>query len=285
MTMDEVNERFPLIKYKAWRASREANGLSTAGGVSAVPSRAPSIPNPDTQESASSPPTTLEMAQQQHATASATDPSSAASAKLPLEKTQTVASSVNGQDHDSEDEDDPISTAAPPELVAPPGDTCAICIDNLEDDDDVRGLSCGHAYHAACLDPWLTSRRACCPLCKADYYVPKPRAADDADDTGRRERGMRLPQSPAAAWIGIGGRRTGTADRRRMILGPRFLIVEPRTDQNGLPQVAPRSSAPGEGGWRSRLPRFSNPLRRGNGTQTGAPTTNTPADLEAGTSR
>jgi predicted component of type VI protein secretion system len=55
------------------------------------------------------------------------------------------------------------------------GDTCAICIDTLEDDDEVRGLTCGHAFHAACIDPWLTTRRASCPLCKADYHVPKPR--------------------------------------------------------------------------------------------------------------
>ncbi|KAH0116257.1 hypothetical protein KCU82_g23484, partial [Aureobasidium melanogenum] len=27
MTMDDVNERFPLTKYKIWRASREAHGL------------------------------------------------------------------------------------------------------------------------------------------------------------------------------------------------------------------------------------------------------------------
>jgi hypothetical protein len=47
----------------------------------------------------------------------------------------------------------------------------------------VRGLTCGHAFHAACIDPWLTTRRACCPLCKADYYTPKPRAqAAEAGD-------------------------------------------------------------------------------------------------------
>jgi len=168
-------------------------------------------------------------------------------------------------------------------MVAPPGDTCAICIDNLEDDDDVRGLTCGHAFHAACLDPWLTSRRACCPLCKADYYVPKPRAADDAEDTGRRERGMRMPSSPAAAWIGA---RTG---RRRMMLGgPRFLVAESHTDQHGFPQVVQRGPGLDErpetqGGWFSRLPRISNPLRRGNATAQG--NTSTPGDLEAGTSR
>jgi len=285
MTMDDVNERFPLAKYKVWRASREAHGLPAAGGLSAAPSRAPSIrQSAELNESPQSPRTTLEMAQQLHITAAASSTAPATTPnKVPLEKTETVASSLHEHDHESDDEDDPIRTAAPPEMVAPPGDTCAICIDNLEDDDDVRGLTCGHAFHAACLDPWLTSRRACCPLCKADYYVPKPRAADDADDTGRRERGMRMPSSPAAAWIGA---RTG---RRRMMLGgPRFLVAESHTDQHGFPQVVQRGPGLDErpetqGGWFSRLPRISNPLRRGNATAQG--NTSTPGDLEAGTSR
>ncbi|KAH0259140.1 hypothetical protein KCU91_g15388, partial [Aureobasidium melanogenum] len=294
MTMDDVNERFPLTKYKIWRASREAHGLPAAGGVSAAPSRAPSIrqSNPaDLLESPQSPRTTLEMAQQHHVnTAAAASSTAAATAydKVPLEKAETVASSMHENDHESDDEDDPIRTAAPPEMVAPPGDTCAICLDNLEDDDDVRGLTCGHAFHAACLDPWLTSRRACCPLCKTDYYVPKPRAADDADETGRRERGMRLPSSPAAAWIG--GRRSGNTGRRRMMLGgPRFLVAEPHTEQHGIPEIMQSDPSSddrheSQGGWLSRLPRFSNPLRRGNNT-TQNTTTTTPGDLEAGTSR
>lgn len=284
MTMDDVNERFPLTKYKIWRASREAHGLPAAGGLSAAPSRAPSIRQ--SAELPESPRTTLEMAQQHHAITITAAPSTAPTTsydKVPLEKTETVASSIHEQDHESDDEDDPIRTAAPPEMVAPPGDTCAICLDNLEDDDDVRGLTCGHAFHAACLDPWLTCRRACCPLCKADYFVAKPRAADDADDTGRRERGMRLPASPAAVWMGA--RRSGNAGRRRMMLGgPRFLVAESHTDQHGFPTVGPSTDGRQEtqGGWLSRLPRMSNPLRRGNQGNT---TTTTPGDLEAGTSR
>jgi hypothetical protein len=53
-------------------------------------------------------------------------------------------------------------------------DTCAICIETMDDQDDVRLLKCGHIFHSECIDPWLTVRRACCPLCKADYYIPRP---------------------------------------------------------------------------------------------------------------
>lgn len=49
--------------------------------------------------------------------------------------------------------------------------SCAICLELIEEEDVVRGLVCGHVYHAACLDPWLTRRRACCPMCKRDYFM------------------------------------------------------------------------------------------------------------------
>lgn len=48
--------------------------------------------------------------------------------------------------------------------------SCAICLETFEDEDTVRGLVCGHVFHAECVDPWLTRRRACCPICKRDYY-------------------------------------------------------------------------------------------------------------------
>ena len=48
---------------------------------------------------------------------------------------------------------------------------CTICLENLEDDDLVRGLLCGHVFHGQCIDPWLTTRRGSCPICKKDLYL------------------------------------------------------------------------------------------------------------------
>lgn len=48
---------------------------------------------------------------------------------------------------------------------------CAICLDDLVDDDLIRGLICGHVFHKDCIDPWLTQRKCVCPTCKRDLYI------------------------------------------------------------------------------------------------------------------
>jgi hypothetical protein len=249
MTMDEVNERFPLTKYKNWIAARASEGLPTAGGVDATPSRAASLREVDgvvpsspvgTKHSEGTRPASAASEEITVSTATnglggsfgerksteATSPEKgAASSEVeeqnPLEQVRTTASTVDKhvtmvtEGEEEDDEDDHIHTAVPPELLTNPGDSCAICIDTLEQDDDIRGLTCGHAFHAGCLDPWLTSRRACCPLCKADYYVPKPRPEGEAAETERSGRRGRMPQPPQSAWTGIRG-------NPRLILPGRF---------------------------------------------------------------
>lgn len=60
--------------------------------------------------------------------------------------------------------------------VEPPSDpdTCAICIEQLEDCDEIRVLKCNHVFHISCITPWMTNRNASCPLCKTLYYIPPP---------------------------------------------------------------------------------------------------------------
>lgn len=241
MTMDEVNEKFPMQKYKNWVSTRAHEGLPTRGGVSAPPSRAGSLRDADgvapellskEVSSVNVQPTTSataaavsEKQTPQHATKESTSstigakPRTSTDAQLAptVSESATLAKDPKRTSHDDEeDEDEHINAALPPECMGTSGDTCAICIDGLEDDDDVRGLTCGHAFHAACVDPWLTSRRACCPLCKADYYTPKPRApAAEAGEVstpggviavtlpGDNRNRMNLPNRPRTALIGF----------------------------------------------------------------------------------
>ncbi|GAO15466.1 hypothetical protein UVI_02057080 [Ustilaginoidea virens] len=202
MTMDEVNDKFPMTKYKTWVSERAREGLPTAGGVSVSPSRANSIHeaegilpelaiaksrlSTDAHPANGSKTNTLD--------ANKDDEKLSKDAPAQPEQTGPGQTSTQGErrgplrtrsspedDEDDDQDDEHIDAALPPECLAAPGDSCAICIDTLEDDDDVRGLICGHAFHAGCVDPWLTSRRACCPLCKADYYTAKPRPNQEGD--------------------------------------------------------------------------------------------------------
>ncbi|KAI4225968.1 MAG: hypothetical protein L6R36_003540 [Xanthoria steineri] len=333
MTMEEVNERFPLTKYKAWMATRAEEGLSTAGGV-AVPHTPTAIaPNVDAATSSeldgptshdrgptspsSSAPQDKEKIEKEAANASKSsmdkpagqNTTSPSKDHLPSQQSDDVSSkppqtseigpkpppatpTTNPpaaptrqeiQDDNDMDDDDQIQIAVPTEMLNNPGDSCAICIDTLEDDDDVRGLSCGHAFHASCLDPWLTSRRACCPLCKADFYVPKPRAEGDVATDGERNAGRR-PQGMAGARIDGGrphhytfmNRRDG---RPRMLLPGRFMAMghfdDSQSQRYGFP-TAPRQARTSDRNqeqhpdapevqteqpntWRSRLPTLSVP--------------------------
>lgn len=233
MTMDEVNERFPLTKYKSWVASRAREGLPTSGGVSMHPSTAPSLLNPE--NSTSTPPISPTAAHQVESKPSQLEDSICPTKPSLPDHTNNIDMSISEKDahshsrealnstelspstqlskdqvdlnqnevpNEDEEEDEQINTAVVSELLSGPGDSCAICIDTLEEEDEIRGLSCGHAFHAGCLDPWLTSRRACCPLCKADYYTPKARPEGEMIDIERptRRRADRThvsPQSPS----------------------------------------------------------------------------------------
>ncbi|CAI6278873.1 unnamed protein product [Periconia digitata] len=336
MTMEEVNERFSLMKYKQWKASRENEGLPAAGGIATAPqSRANSVkdvegivaPVQDDGASDQKPAAALAQAQEPHtadasmqkeigtsdkaAKSTGEDQKQATEKDAALVQTQTATShydpvkpSSADQDGDESDDDDPIRTAAAPEMLAEPGDTCAICLDVLEDDDDVRGLTCGHAFHASCVDPWLTSRRACCPLCKADYYVPKPRAPTDNEaleqtTSNRRSTGLRSPTVPPAVWnssrvpfsrprvivVATPDRRNGNdAGGLRQMFG--FSRHRDRQDQSQATEsVAPPPPTPNATPARARGP-FSNLFSRRNGSANADSNTAaaqpTPGQLEAG---
>jgi len=340
MTTDEVNERFPLAKYKAWKSSRETEGLPASGGIATAPaSRAASMKDVEgvisaKDEGASTirPDTALSMAREDLTTAnSSTQPipprvsednkekeadkdlEKKAAAETSTTNIETVQASgetpqanVRQNEEESDDEDDPIRTAAAPEMLAEPGDTCAICLDTLEDDDDVRGLTCGHAFHASCVDPWLTSRRACCPLCKADYYVPKPRPEGEVEQTqgGRVRVGLRSPTSPQAVWTTTRG---NPFSRSRVIIvsnpaGQQSQRVDrfgrlsrpsrPDRAATGDGDAAQQPEQPGStSSWRSRLtvnrtqgPTFGNWFGRNRNAAPAetTPAPPTPGQLEAG---
>jgi len=53
-------------------------------------------------------------------------------------------------------------------------DSCAICLEPVQDQDDIRPLPCNHFFHAQCFDRWFwqaeqTNR---CPLCRTIFPDP-----------------------------------------------------------------------------------------------------------------
>ncbi|KAK8122372.1 hypothetical protein PG984_011042 [Apiospora sp. TS-2023a] len=332
MTMDEVNEKFPMMKYKSWVAGRAQEGLPTAGGVSAPPSRAGSLRSvegivpevalkEETNNAADDRPDTSAATRkdgEEDATAKEVKPENATEDGAALARTQTAGSILTkdpdrAHASDDEDDDEHINPALPPEMLSTPGDSCAICIDPLEDDDDVRGLTCGHAFHAVCLDPWLTNRRACCPLCKADYYTPKPRPVpaegDQANptspqgtDPSRNNGRMNLPRTPqrtfgvwpmrqtprnSAARRGNDNANSNSNSNNTSLFGRMWDRSGQRetTQASARPQRQTTTTEPPaveNGGLLGRLRGRIDPLRRGRG----APATNaqpSPSQLEAGT--
>jgi len=312
MTMEEVNEKFPLTKYKTWRGTRAEEGLPTAGGIDTTASRPASVVNmpraPEPEDNKNAPSSTPEVMNEK---TSPSEPSSPAAARQPQStgdtdqrpKTANSETATTVQkfktNEDEEEGADQIQTAIPADQLPDAGDTCAICIDVLEDDDDVRGLTCGHAFHASCVDPWLTSRRACCPLCKADYYTPKPRPENETEELRRRTTREELLH---LQMVGGRGRRPPMAIfGRRFLHGPpnqnasRYSINRTAREQSQATvgsNQAPEVRNQQQQSWRTRLdlPRLPaiSRIRNGASSEQGQQPVGpqaTPAQLEAGQSR
>jgi len=51
-------------------------------------------------------------------------------------------------------------------------DTCSVCLEKLGTKDEVARVSCGHHFHAGCIDKWWHTGKCRCPLCRAKIFEP-----------------------------------------------------------------------------------------------------------------
>ncbi|KAJ8509890.1 hypothetical protein OPV22_000324 [Ensete ventricosum] len=62
---------------------------------------------------------------------------------------------------------DAVPTSSPPD--------CAVCLSRFRPGDQLRLLpACRHAFHSPCIDAWLLSPAASCPLCRSPVHLPPP---------------------------------------------------------------------------------------------------------------
>ncbi|KAH8428512.1 putative RING finger protein [Aspergillus melleus] len=137
---NDVDKLFPLIQYSVWWEERDRQLATTL----------------TSQSSALSSPTEDEKG-----------------------KERTVAPGGDGQSSPSDNKSDDIShnlvqngNDGPTKVPLDTGEThslCAICMEGFSTADLIRPLTCGHIFHSGCVDPWLTRRQACCPLCKMSF--------------------------------------------------------------------------------------------------------------------
>ncbi|KAK3222696.1 hypothetical protein Dsin_009721 [Dipteronia sinensis] len=49
---------------------------------------------------------------------------------------------------------------------------CAVCLNRIEEEEEIRELRCDHLFHRACLDRWVGYKHVTCPLCRVHLFSP-----------------------------------------------------------------------------------------------------------------
>ncbi|KAK4077966.1 hypothetical protein Purlil1_12164 [Purpureocillium lilacinum] len=215
MTANDVNERFPMIKYKFW-IPVYAGGRSSTTASGAIPQpghKDRTMPRPvKTAHQVKESPHSGDVGALAPEVTIIEDGNYEADLNVgvqrPVLECQWSSTGEGFQQvaavRDEEGQNEPI---LPTRTPSDPGGPCSICLDPLENEDGVRALECGHVFHVACVDAWLISRRACCLVCKAEYHsCTHRRSASNSDAAGSTNLGLQndpsnLPRRLRAAFL------------------------------------------------------------------------------------
>lgn len=77
-------------------------------------------------------------------------------------------------------------------------DICPICMEEFDEDKEIRVTPCKHTFHGPCLRGWLNVSRVC-PMCRHDLMSPVSRAITTSTATTNMERGTAAVTTTATA--------------------------------------------------------------------------------------
>mmetsp|Transcript_30893 Transcript_30893/g.49984 ORF Transcript_30893/g.49984 Transcript_30893/m.49984 type:complete len:241 (+) Transcript_30893:164-886(+) len=122
--------------------------------------------------------------------------------------------------------------AKPSETQDSDDNTCSICINDYQVNEELRALPCAHVFHRDCIDPWLKGKPTC-PLCKLDLVeeaVSVPSDTDIPSEPTGTPNGIWVRQPPAV--VATSPQPQVTTDVTGPMTGPPHLttvILEPVT--------------------------------------------------------
>ncbi|KAJ3130250.1 hypothetical protein HK098_004297 [Nowakowskiella sp. JEL0407] len=68
---------------------------------------------------------------------------------------------------------------------------CSICLGDYADGDELRMLTCRHAFHKNCFDEWVVDYVNSCPICRVKCVDEKTQAAGAGSSSGQTREGRR----------------------------------------------------------------------------------------------